>query len=98
MTEIERRLKKIETAGLSGSAVAALYRKFENCKDPKRRAKLYKSYLAADPERKYEKSAEIIERRVKIWQSRDRSVDERLIANSDWRIIDDGENRKAQEN
>jgi hypothetical protein len=43
----------------------------------------------------YEKVAELLERRVKIWQSRDRSVDEKLIANSDWRIIKDGENGKA---
>ena len=43
----------------------------------------------------YEKVAELLERRVKIWQSRDRSVDEKLIANSDWRIIKHGENRKA---
>jgi len=95
MTEIERRLKKIEAAGLNASAAAALYLKFKNCKDEKRRAKLYKSYLAADPERKYEKSAEIIEKRVRMWQSRDRSIDEKLIANSDWRIIDDGKDKKA---
>jgi hypothetical protein len=95
MTEIERRLKKIEAAGLNASAAAALYQKFKNCKDEKRRERFYKAYLAADPERKYEKSAEIIEQRVRIWQSRDRSVDEKLIANSDWRIIGDGENRKA---
>ena len=43
----------------------------------------------------YEKVAELLERRVRIWQSRDRSVDEKLIANSDWRIIDDGRNEKA---
>jgi len=95
MTEIERRLKKIEAAGLSGSAVAALYQKFRNAKDPARRERLYKAYLAADPERRHEKSAEIIEKRVKMWQSRDRSVDERLIANSDWRIIEDGKDKKA---
>jgi hypothetical protein len=95
MSEIERRLKKIESAGLNASAVAALYQKFRKCKDPKRRAKFYKNYLAADPERRYEKSAKIIEKRVKMWQSRDRSVDERLIANSDWRIIEDGKDKKA---
>jgi hypothetical protein len=95
MTEIERRLKKIESAGLSAGAVAALYQKFRNAKDPARRAKLYKSYLAADPERKYEKSVEIIEKRIRHWQSRERSIDEKLIANSDWRIIEDGKDKKA---
>jgi len=95
MTEMERRLKKIETAGLNASAAAALYLKFKNCKDEKRRERLYKNYVAADPERKYEKSAEIIDKRVKMWRSRDRSIDEKLIANSDWRIIDDGRNEKA---
>jgi len=95
MGEIERRLKKIETAGLSAGAAAALYLKFKNCRDAKRRERLYKAYLAADPERRHEKSAEIIEKRVKMWQSRDRSVDERLIANSDWRIIEDGKDKKA---
>jgi len=95
MSEMERRLKKIETAGLGAGAAAALYLKFKNCKDEKRRERFYKAYLAADPERKYEKSAEIIEKRVRMWQSRDRSVDEKLIANSDWRIIKDGEKGKA---
>jgi len=95
MGEIERRLKKIETAGLSAGAAAALYLKFKNCRDAKRRERLYKAYLAADPERRHEKSAEIIEKRVKMWQSRDRSADEKLIANSDWRIIKDGEKGKA---
>ncbi|HNV36697.1 MAG TPA: hypothetical protein PLS88_04455 [Rectinema sp.] len=94
MTEMERRLKKIETAGLNASAAAALYQKFRNAKDPKRRERLYNAYLAADPARKCEKSAEIIEKRVRMWQSRDRSVDEKLIANSDWRIIGDGKEGK----
>jgi len=95
MTEMERRLKKIESAGLNASAAAALYQKFRNAKDPKRRERLYNAYLAADPARKYEKSAEIIEKRVRMWQSRDRSIDKKLIANSDWRIIDDSRNEKA---
>lgn len=94
MTEMERRLKKIETAGLNASAAAALYQKFRNAKDPKRRERLYNAYLATDPARKCEKSAEIIEKRVRMWQSRDRSVDEKLIANSDWRIIGDGKEGK----
>jgi hypothetical protein len=95
MTEIERRLKKIESAGLNASAAAALYQKFRNAKDLKRRERLYNAYLAADPERKYEKSVEIIEKRIRNWQSRDRSIDEKLIANSDWRIIEDGKDKKA---
>jgi hypothetical protein len=45
----------------------------------------------------YEKVAELLERRVRIWQSRDRSVDEKLIANSDWRIIEDGKDGETQE-
>jgi len=95
MTEIERRLKNIEAAGLNASAAAALYLKFKNCRDAKRRERLYKAYLAADPERKHEQSVEIIEKRIRHWQSRDRSVDEKLIANSDWRIIEGGKDKKA---
>jgi hypothetical protein len=45
----------------------------------------------------YEKVAELLERRVRIWQNRDRSVDEKLIANSDWRIIEDGKDGETQE-
>jgi len=95
MTEIERRLKNIEAAGLNASTAAALYLKFKNCRDAKRRERLYKAYLAADPERKHEQSVEIIEKRIRHWQSRDRSVDEKLIANSDWRIIEGGKDKKA---
>ncbi|HQJ23096.1 MAG TPA: hypothetical protein PK475_07115 [Rectinema sp.] len=83
MANIERRLRKLENEGINMEKVRDLFFTYAECKNPKRRETLYKAYLAADPQREWEKTGEIIEQRIAIAKKKYKENDQ-LIADSGW--------------
>ncbi|HOR91512.1 MAG TPA: hypothetical protein PK105_03630 [Rectinema sp.] len=83
---LEKRLAKLEAQN-DGSALD-IFVQYINEQDEKKANALYKKYLRADPNQEIEEFLKIIDRRVKIAKKRSEE-NERLIANSEWRIVED---------